>query len=100
MINQRRAPRDAEEAAAFKGMGRAVAAIRERRGMERDELALRCEMTVAELEAIERGEADEGWAGLRLVAKALDMPLSALFMEAEGLAPGPGGVSGGGRGGG
>lgn len=60
--------------------------------MDRAELASACEMTVAELEVIERGEFDEGWGGLRLAAKALDMPLSALFMEAEVQAPGPGGV--------
>ncbi len=36
---QRRKPRDPEEAAAFKGMGQAITAIRERRGMDREELA-------------------------------------------------------------
>ena len=92
MIDRRRAPRDAEEAAAFKGMGRAIATTRKERGMDRDELAARGEMTPAELEEIERGEFDEGWGGLRLAAKALDMPLSALFMEAEVQAPGPAGV--------
>jgi transcriptional regulator with XRE-family HTH domain len=84
-------PRDAEEAAAFEGMGQAVAVIRERRGKSCEELAAECEMTPAELEAIERGEIDESWGGIRMIAKALDMPLGALMIEAEEFAPGPGG---------
>lgn len=88
---QRRQPRDAEEAAAFKGMGQAITVIRERRGMSRDELAVKCEMTPTELEQVERGEADESWGGVRLIAKGLDMPLGALMIEAEEFAPGAGG---------
>lgn len=87
----RRKPRDAEEAAAFKGMGQAIIVIRERRGMSRDELATKCEMTPAELEQVERGEADESWGGVRLIAKGLEMPLGALMIEAEEFAPGAGG---------
>lgn len=87
----RREPRDDEEAAAFKGMGQAITLIRERRSLDRDTIASRAEMTREELERIERGEIDEWWGGIRLVAKALDIPLSALFMEAEEFAPGPGG---------
>lgn len=86
-------PRDAEDAAAFKGMGQAIAVTRDRRGMSPKELAARCEMTPAELETIERGHADESWNGIRLIAKALDMPLGALMIEAEESAPGPGGES-------
>ncbi len=48
----RRQPRDAEEAAAFKGMGQAITVIRERRSMSRDELAAKCEMAPAELEQV------------------------------------------------
>jgi transcriptional regulator with XRE-family HTH domain len=88
---QPRKPRDAEEAAAFQGMGQAITVIRERRGMNREELARRCEMTPAELEAVERGEMDESWGLTRRIAKALDMPLGALMIEAEEFAPGPGG---------
>lgn len=87
----RRQSRDAEEAVAFKGMGQAITIIRERRGMSRDELAAKCEMTPTELKRIERGEADESWGGVRLIAKGLDMPLGALMIEAEESAPGPGG---------
>lgn len=88
---QRRAPRDEEEAAAFKGMGHAIATIRECRGMGRDELASRCEMTPAELEEIERGELDESWGDLRVLATELDIPLPLLLTKADKLAPGPGG---------
>lgn len=84
-------PRDDEEAAAFKGMGQAITVIRERRGISREELAAKCEMTPAELRKIERGETDESWGGVRLIAKRLDMPLGALMIEAEEFAPGPGG---------
>src|SRR6476660_6222891 len=89
----RRRPRDVEEAAAFKGMGQAITVIRERRGIAREELAAKCEMTPAELEKIEVGEIDESWGGIRLIAKALAMPLGALMIEAEEFAPGPGGES-------
>jgi len=88
---QRRSPRDAEEAAAFKGMGQAITIIRERQGLGRDELASSCEMSKAELERIESGEFDEWWGGLRQLAKALGVPLPALLTEAEEFAPGPGG---------
>ena len=89
----RRPPRDEEEAAAFTGLGQAITVIRERRGMDRDELAAKAEMTRPELEKIERGELDEWWGGIRLVAKAFGMPLPALMMEAEEFAPGRGGES-------
>jgi len=91
MTPQRRAPRDKEEAAAFKGLGQAVTANRERLGMDRDELASRCEMTPAELDEIEHGELDEPWGDVRVIAKGLDTTLPALMMEAEEFAPGLGG---------
>jgi transcriptional regulator with XRE-family HTH domain len=90
-VERRRPPRDDEEAAAFKGLGQAVTVIRERQGMTRDDLAAKSEMTLEELEVIERGELDEGWGGLRLIAKAFGMPVGALMNEAEEFAPGPGG---------
>lgn len=82
---------DEEEAAAFEGMGRAVAELREKRGMDRAELAAKSEMTETELREIETGKADEWWGGIRLIAKALGMPPGALMIEAEESAPGPGG---------
>jgi transcriptional regulator with XRE-family HTH domain len=88
---RRKRPRNDEEAAAFKGLGQAVTVIRERRGMDRDELAAKAEMTRTELEKVERGELDEWWGGLRVLAKAFGMPVGALMIEAEEFAPGPGG---------
>jgi transcriptional regulator with XRE-family HTH domain len=83
-----RPPRNEEEAAAFTGLGQAITVIRERRGLDRDELAAKAEMTRPELEKIERGELDEWWGGIRLIAKAFEMPVSALMIEAEKFAPG------------
>jgi transcriptional regulator with XRE-family HTH domain len=88
---RRRQPRDDEEASAFKGLGQAITVIRERRGMDRDTLAEMAEMTRQELEKIERGELDEWWGGIRMVAKAFEMTLPALMMEVEEFAPGRGG---------
>jgi transcriptional regulator with XRE-family HTH domain len=90
-VERRREPRNDEEAAAFKGLGQAVTVIRERQGMGRDELAGKSEMTTPELEAVERGELDEWWGGLRMIAKAFGMSVGALMIEAEEFAPGPGG---------
>jgi ribosome-binding protein aMBF1 (putative translation factor) len=83
--------RDEVHEASLKGMGRAVAIIRERREMSREELAPRCELTLHELEAIERGELHEQWGGLRKIAEALGVALPTLIVEAEERAPGPGG---------
>lgn len=90
-VEVRRPPRDDEEAAAFKGLGHTVTIIRERQGMSRDDLASKAEMTVPELEVIERGELDEGWGGLRRIAKVFGMSVGALFIEAEEHAQGKGG---------
>jgi transcriptional regulator with XRE-family HTH domain len=88
---RRRHPRDDEEAAAFRGLGQAITVIRERRGMSREELADKAEMTVPELRKIERGQLDEWWGGIRMIAKAFGMPVPALMMEAEEFASGKGG---------
>jgi transcriptional regulator with XRE-family HTH domain len=77
--------------ASLKGMGRAINIIREQRQMSREKVALKCEMTVHELEAIEGGKLHARWGDLRKIAEALDTPLSMLFVEAEKHAPGPGG---------
>ncbi|MGN6662802.1 MAG: helix-turn-helix domain-containing protein [Solirubrobacterales bacterium] len=87
MNTQPQSPRDAEEEAAFKAMGHAIRALRERRGMGRPQLASMCEMSDAELEQVEDGEVDESWGGLRLISKALDIPLAALIAGAEEIAP-------------
>lgn len=90
-VERRRRPRNDEEAATFKGLGHTVTVIRERQGMTRDELAAKSEMTTPELERIEEGERDEGWGGLRVIAKAFGMPVGALLNEAEEFTPGKGG---------
>lgn len=85
-------PNDEEHIASLKGMGRAITILRERRGLSREEVAPKTEMTVEELEALERGEVHERWGGLRIVAQALGVPLSTLLREAEEQASGPGGA--------
>lgn len=90
-LERRDPPRDEEEAASFKGMGHAVTVIRERRGLTREQVASKAEMTVLDLERIEGGELHERWGDLRRVAKGLGVPFPALMMEAEEFAPGPGG---------
>lgn len=76
---RRRHPRDDEEAAAFKGLGQVITVIRERRGLSREELADKAEMTIPELRKIEQGELDEWWGGIRMIAKAFGMPVPALM---------------------
>lgn len=87
---KRRPPRDDEEAAAFKGLGKAIITMREQRGLGRAEFASRCEMTRVELEEIEKGSLDESWGGLRHIAKVLGVSLPALLNEAEKLIQAPG----------
>lgn len=64
-------------------LGLVIATIRERLDMDQEELAAKAEMTRPELEKIERGELDEWWGGIRLVAEAFGMTLPALMMELE-----------------
>jgi ribosome-binding protein aMBF1 (putative translation factor) len=90
-LERRDPPRDEEEAASFKGMGHAITIIRERRRLSREEVAKTAEMTVAELESIERGEIHARWGDLRRIAKGLEISFAALLLEAEEHAPGPGG---------
>jgi transcriptional regulator with XRE-family HTH domain len=82
----RRPPGDEEEAGAFTALGHAITTLREERGMDRDELASKCEMTPGELEQIELGRIDEWWGGLRRLADALDIPFPVLMNKAPGLA--------------
>jgi ribosome-binding protein aMBF1 (putative translation factor) len=89
-MSPRRA-RTREDDASFEGMGLAILHIREQRGMDRDELAVKIEEDPAVLGKIERGEVDADWATLRVIAHALDLPLDALMELAEENAPGPGG---------
>lgn len=80
-----------------KGLGENIRVLREQCGMDQGELASKCELTLAELKKIERGDCDELWAGIRvfaLVASAFDMPLDALTIEAPAPAALPDGEEG------
>ena len=83
-------PLDEGEVASLKRMGKTVTLIREQRGMAREELAPKCEMTVPELKRIESGKMSERWGDLGKVAKGLEMGLDELFREYEERAPSPG----------
>ena len=83
-------PRDEEEAAAFKRLGREVTTIREERGMNREELAPKSQMPVSELEQLEGGEIHPRWGDLRWVARGLGITLPELLRRVEERAPGGG----------
>src|SRR3954453_21557914 len=98
---RREPPRNKDEAGAFKALGRAVALIREKQGMDREELAAKAEMTPAELEKVEAGSLDEWWGGLRMIAEAAEC-LSPLWSASRknlrlGIVANPSGSVGMGR---
>lgn len=86
-----RRARSVEDDAAFLGMGRVVAQLRERRGMGREDFAEKIEEDTRTVERLERGELNVDWATLRLIAQALAIPLDSLVELAEESAPGEGG---------
>jgi transcriptional regulator with XRE-family HTH domain len=90
-VEEPQPPQDEEHIASLKGMGEAITILRERHGLSRDEVAPKAEMTVEELEALERGEVHERWGGLRKVAYGIGVPLAELLTTAEESAPGSGG---------
>lgn len=83
--------RSPEDDAAFLGMGKVIAGLRERRGMSRKELAARIEVNRRTVERLERGEVNADWGTLRVVAQAFAIPLDSLIELAEESAPGEGG---------
>ncbi|MFL5897704.1 MAG: helix-turn-helix domain-containing protein [Solirubrobacterales bacterium] len=83
--------RSPEDDAAFLGMGRVIAQLRERRRMRPEELAERIEEDARTVERLERGEVNADWATLRVVAQVLAIPLDSLIELAEESAPGEGG---------
>jgi transcriptional regulator with XRE-family HTH domain len=85
-------PRNAEDEAAFKGLGRAIATVREGQGLTVPELAGMIEEEPSILDLIECGKTNADWATLRVIAGALDLSLPVLIELAEELAPGPGGA--------
>jgi transcriptional regulator with XRE-family HTH domain len=73
-------------------MGQVIAEMRESRGIDPEEFAEMIETDRWSLERLERGEVDEVWGTLRLVARALRIPLDKLIELAEQAAPGEGGA--------
>lgn len=80
---------DEESIASDKAMGEVITMLREERGMSPEEVAQRAEMTVQNLEEIERGEVEPTWGELRRLAAALSVLLSALLRMVEERTPGP-----------
>lgn len=65
-----RRPRTAEDDAAFKGMGLAIAYLREQRGMECDDLAAKIEEAPEALEKIDPGLREGGQKARATVRRA------------------------------
>jgi transcriptional regulator with XRE-family HTH domain len=82
--------RSKEDAASFKGMGLAVARLRESGQMSKADLANKAELASSTLREIELGQCDARWGTLRRLASALAIPLDAMIEMAEELAPGIG----------
>jgi ribosome-binding protein aMBF1 (putative translation factor) len=72
-------------------LGLAVTMLRKRHGLSCAELAEKIEEEPSVIERIERGDIDADWATLRVLARALNLPLFTLLELAEGAAPGEGG---------
>jgi transcriptional regulator with XRE-family HTH domain len=90
VLERHNPPRDEEEASDFKAMGQAVTDLREWRGMTREELAPKCEITVPELERVENGKVHERWGDLFRITEGLEIPLATLMRKFNELEPGPG----------
>jgi ribosome-binding protein aMBF1 (putative translation factor) len=72
-------------------MGAAVVMLRERAGISCANLSEKFGVRESDMERIERGEIDAGWATLRFLAEEFKLPLKALIELAEEHAPGEGG---------
>lgn len=87
-----RKPRTAEDQAAQKGLGRAVAELRSQGRSSREEIAKRAGLHPATIAAIEDGKQDPTWGTLRRLAQGLSVDLPTLNALAYKLAPGPTGA--------
>jgi len=65
--------------------------LRERAGMTSAGLAEKIGIREVDLQQLERGELDADWATLRMIARELGLPMTALIELAEESAPGEGG---------
>lgn len=68
-----------------RGLGRAIRGLREERGLSRDSLAERADLSEVELAQIEEGEADPLWGTVALIAAGLKVSLRHLSEAAEEL---------------
>jgi transcriptional regulator with XRE-family HTH domain len=92
-LEQQDSPRDEAHVAELKAMGRLITFLRTG-NVSREELAAKCEMTVQDLDEIERGKREETWGGYRKIVEELGIPFSAFVRAVEEHTPGPGGGSG------
>jgi transcriptional regulator with XRE-family HTH domain len=63
-------------------LGRAIAAARKAQGVSQEELAHRSEIDRSYMSAIERGTQNPGVMAIVQIARAIGMPVSALFARA------------------
>lgn len=61
--------------------GRTVRRLRKQHGLSQEALALRAGMHLNHVSSIERGERNPGVLSVLKIAKALDVPVTALFDE-------------------
>ncbi len=78
------APRSPAAAALVDGIGRRVAAHRERRGLRVAEFAREVGVSPSLISQIERGQARPSVSTLFAMAQALDVPVDAFFREQPG----------------
>ena len=74
-----------EDVAIYKGMGLAIAEVREAHGLSKSAVAARAGISPSSFGQIEFGTADAKWGTLRKLASALEIPLDALAEMAEGF---------------
>jgi len=65
----------------LEALGRRIRRRREARSWTLAELAVRAGLAAADLAAVEAGTADPRFTTLRRLARALDLPLAALFED-------------------
>jgi DNA-binding XRE family transcriptional regulator len=80
-----------EDIASLEGLGRAVREIREEKGWNQRQLAVRAGLEVSIICAVERAAMELTWADVCRLAEGLEVELVALLELAEALAPREGG---------
>lgn len=64
-------------------LGEAIRQLRTARGITQEDLAHDAQITTSTLSVIERGASNPGWATVRRIARALDVPSAELVTLAE-----------------